>query len=175
MTPADNYDRFIRSAFRLESLPEYKVAAESAEVAAFLRGEPLPERSVRTSPWLARIAATTIAGKSWSRVHVIDLPVSEYLRYEFAAYHANQAAGEQIRIAVRDQQPALADVLEDFWLFDAETDRPFGHRQLYSPDGTYLGAEAITDPDELARCAELKSIAWTASKPFNEFLAGSLT
>ena len=50
------FDLFERSAFRLETLPVYAVAAEDERLRAFRLGLPRPERSVRTSPWLARIA-----------------------------------------------------------------------------------------------------------------------
>src|SRR6266545_3912509 len=73
------FDRFLVSAFRLEALPLYDVAAEQDEFDAWKRGEPLPERSIRTDPWLARVALTTMtAGKRWMRAHVVDEPVSDY-------------------------------------------------------------------------------------------------
>jgi hypothetical protein len=76
----DAFDQFRVSAFRLETMQYYSVSAEDARIRAFREGTPRPERSVRTSPWLRRIALTTAAGKLWSRVHVIKEPLSEYLR-----------------------------------------------------------------------------------------------
>ena len=81
MTPEefdDEFDQFVVSAFRLETLQRYSVSAEDTHMRAFREGTPRPERSVRTSPWLRRIALTTAAGKSWSRVHVTQEPLSEY-------------------------------------------------------------------------------------------------
>jgi hypothetical protein len=48
---------------------------------------------------LRRIALTTAAGKSWSRIHVIQEPLSEYLRYELIGYVESMAVGEEIRLA----------------------------------------------------------------------------
>ena len=70
------FDEFRVSAFRLETLRQYAVSAEDDRIAAFREHRPLPERSVRTSPWPRRIADTTAVGKHWSRVHVVDEPLS---------------------------------------------------------------------------------------------------
>lgn len=168
-----HYDQFTSSAFRLECLPAYRAASEEAALADFLAGKPKHERSIRTEPWLARIALTTlIQDKSWSRVHIVDLPLSDYLRFEFASYVESQAAGEQIRIIDRAKHPEVADLRQDFWLFDADTDAPFGHVQRYADDGTYLGADEITDPATLDRCIQLRKQTWRTAEPLNVFLAG---
>ena len=44
-----------------------------------------------------------------------------YLRYELAAYRENIDAGEEVGIAVRSWHPDLADLTEDFVLFDPGT------------------------------------------------------
>ena len=115
----DCFDEFRVSAFRLETLRQYAVPAEDERIAAFREHRPLPERSVRTSPWLRRIADTTAAGKRWSRVHVVDEPLSEYVRFEMVTYRESAQAGEEIRIADRRADPALDALQTDFWLFDA--------------------------------------------------------
>src|ERR1700761_3459549 len=91
------FEAFTCSAFRLETLPLYD-AADDARFAAYRRHDPLPDRSVRTSPWLRRVALTTVAGQSWQRVHVVDHPLSEYQQFELIAYAESAAAGEDIRI-----------------------------------------------------------------------------
>jgi len=80
------FDRFERSTFRLETLQRYAVSEEDERLRAFREGTPRPERSVRTSPWLRRIAVTTVAGKRWQRVHIVEHPFSEYLCYEIEGY-----------------------------------------------------------------------------------------
>jgi len=72
------FEVFTVSAFRLETLRAYTAPGEQDRVRAFRRGLPLPERPAPASRWLARIAATTAAGKSWHRVRVLDRPLSEY-------------------------------------------------------------------------------------------------
>lgn len=90
------------------------VEAEDAELALFLAGKPLPERSTRTDPWLRRVADTTAAGKRWQRVHVVSHPLTDYLRFELVGYEANAEIGEDVRIASRDAHPELAGLRQDF-------------------------------------------------------------
>ena len=67
----------------------------------------MPERSPRTNPFLRRIAESTADGKRWSRVHVVDLPLSEYVRFELETYRESARAGEHIGIAERRPAPQL--------------------------------------------------------------------
>ena len=140
------FDEFRVSAFRLETLRQYAVPAEDERIAAFRERRPLPERSVRTSPWLRRIAETTAAGKHWSRVHVVDVPLSEYVRFEMVTYRESAQAGEDIRITDRRADPALDALQTDFWLFDAETDHPFAALMQYNADGHYVDAAGDERP-----------------------------
>jgi hypothetical protein len=171
MTPAEFgacFDRFRVSAFRLEGLPAYDVPEEAEQLAAWRAGRPRRERSVRTSPWLARIAATTAAGKSWQRARLVELPLSSYVTWELAGYVESQACGEEIRIAER---PPQLIGQPDFWLFDGDEPGAFAAAMLYDDRGRYLGAELVTDPDELARMRTARDVAWAAGVPLNEFLA----
>ena len=119
------FDLFERSAFRLETLARLRGRRRGRAPAGLPAGLPRPERSVRTSPWLARIAQTTAAGKSWHRVRVVGWPLTEYERYQMIGYRESAAAGDVIRIADRSAHPELAVLDRDFWLFDAEGPRPF--------------------------------------------------
>ncbi len=113
----DAFDRFTTTAFRLETLPAYDVPEEPRQLDDFVAGLPVPERSVRTSKWLARMATTTVAGKAWSRLRVISDRPTPYERWELDRFVESQACGEQIRIIVREDHLDL--VGRDFWLFDA--------------------------------------------------------
>jgi hypothetical protein len=163
------FARFTASAFRLETLRNYAVPAEDARFAAFRQGQPMPERSVRTSPWLQQIAATTAAGKSWHRVHVMDHPLSEYERFELACYVESAAAGEEIRIADRAAHPGLASLTRDFWLFDSATDRPFVALMDYDHAGHYTGAEISDDPAVVSQCEADRRLAREHSVPLNAY------
>jgi hypothetical protein len=134
-------DRSTRSAFRLETLPQYLVPQEAEEFAAWRAGRPVPLQTPATSPWLEKIQTTTSRGYRWYRVHVIDHPLSDYLRYELYGYQANAAAGEEIYIADRRDHPDLEHLREDFWLIDDTT----AVRMVYDVDGRFLRPEPVQD------------------------------
>ncbi|MFC9693486.1 DUF6879 family protein [Kribbella sp. NPDC056951] len=166
-----HFDRFTTEVFRLENLQRYSVSGEEEEFAAFRRGDPLPERSVRTSPWLARIAVTTIGGKRWERVHVVDHPLSEYLRYELVGYVENQVAGEQIGIADRAADASLSALGEDFWLFDSESPDAYAVLMHYDEAGHFVGFDHTVDPAVLDRCRQERDIARQHAVGLNTYLA----
>lgn len=174
MSPEDfdaHFDRFTRSVFRLETRQDYTAPGEAPAVEAFRQGRPRPERSVRTSPWLARIAVTTVAGKRWQRVRVVEEPLTDYTRYELAAYVESQAAGEEIRIVRRTAAPALTTLRRDFWLFDAATPGQFALLMNYGPAGAFDGATLVTDPEMLLEFRAERDLALKWSAPLNEYLA----
>lgn len=166
------FDQFRASAFRLETLQSYAVSSEDASLRAFREGLPRPERSVRTSPWLRRIALTTAAGKRWSRVHVIEEPLSWYIEWELLAYVESAAVGEEIRLADRGQHPELGPLREDFWLFDAELgDQAFAVRMRYDQPGSVEGYDLVRDPATLDEYRRARDLAWACSVSLNEYLA----
>lgn len=156
---------FERSAFRLETLPQYLVPQESDELRRFLAGEEPPE-GLRAG-WCEKVAAHIAAGKVMQRVHVLTSPLSDYLRYEFAwGYALTVEAGEDIRILDLAERPDPGLPDEDFWLFD---DRVVV-RMLYEPDGTQIGRELVDDPD-LDTYRRWKQLALDHSVPFTRYYA----
>jgi hypothetical protein len=165
------FDGFTTSVWRLEALQRYTVDEEQERIQAWREGAPRPERSVRTSPWLRRIAVSTAAGKRWGRVHVVTHPLSEYVRYELGGYVESAATGEEIGIADQAAHPGLASAGPDFWLFDEETPGEFAILMDYDEDGRWLGAERTSDPGTLARCRQVKALALAHAVPLNACLA----
>jgi Family of unknown function (DUF6879) len=166
------FDLFERSAFRLEQLHAYAVGgAENERLQAFRLGLPRPERSVRTSPWLRRIAETTAAGKSWRRVRVVGWPLTEYERYQMIGYQESADAGDVIRIADRSAHHELAALNRDFWLFDTEGPQPFAALMSYSDDGKYIGSEITTAAAAIERCKAKQQLAQRYSVPLKAYLA----
>src|SRR4051812_1234147 len=108
-----------RSVFRLETLNSYTAPGEADMLRTFSEGRPMPPRGPDTDPWLRMVADSVQAGRSWSRVHVLDRPLSDYLRFELLGYRGNVAAGEDVRIADRADVPeSLSTLTSDFWLLD---------------------------------------------------------
>jgi hypothetical protein len=165
------FEVFTVSAFRLETLRAYAARSEEDRLRAFRRGLSWPERPVRASRWLRRIAATTAAGKSWNRVRVLDRPLSVYECSRLLGYRESAEAGEVIRIADRSACPALATLARDFWLFDADTARPFAALLNHNHAGEYLGAAVTTEPAVITACITARNLAEQYSVPLGTYLA----
>ncbi|WP_371517498.1 DUF6879 family protein [Kitasatospora sp. NBC_01300] len=101
------------------------------------------------------------------RDHVITRPLTDYLRFEFAHYVHNVAAGEDIRILdlTGRENPGLPD--QDFWMFDESRVVPMNYR----PDGTQISRE-VFDGDPI-RFVEWKRLAVSESVPFSEYVRAS--
>jgi len=163
------FEAFASSAFRLETLQAYAIPEEAGLVADFLAGKPLPDWTPENNEFMAQLAADTAAGKRWQRVHVIDLPLTDYLRYELAAYRCGAAAGEDIRILDRAEHAAFADVREDFWAFDLDDPtRAAVAVMRYDPDGRFLGVDRGEDLDRYRR---LRDLAWAHAIPLGDYSA----
>lgn len=170
MTLAELFETFQESAFRLEALQFYELAEDEPRRRAFREGRPLPPRPGKTQS--VRLVRNAVAsGRRVHRVHVVDLPLSEYIRYELSVYPENIAAGEDVRIAIRASHPGLRELSTDFWLFDAETDRPAVVWFRYAPGGQILGRDFSDRTDDVRRACEQRDLAVAHSLPFSEFMA----
>lgn len=162
------FDSFTHSAYRLETLPAYAVSVEDAAMRAFRDGTARPERSVRTSPWLRRVAVTTAAGKVWQRTRVHDTPLTEYQRFQIPAYIESLAAGDATSLVPREV--ARYDG-PDFWLFDGGTDHARVAVMLYGPAGEFNGFELVTEPGRVAWFVQRRREVAEFAVPLAEFLA----
>ncbi|MFJ9777438.1 DUF6879 family protein [Kitasatospora sp. NPDC101157] len=156
------FETFERTAFRLETLAVYDVDEEREEFADFLAGKGLPPES-SDNPW---VRSMTNLGKRVARVHVLQSPLSDYLRYELASYPGNIKAGESIGIidTARQEVAGLPD--HDFWLFDDS----LVYRMHYTDAGQFLGAELLPG-DRLNEYRLYRDIALANAVPFGEYTA----
>lgn len=135
--------RIERSAFRLETRNHYSAPGEQGLWQAFRDGQHLPPRTPESDPWLRMVTDSIEAGRRWSRVHVLDRPLSEYLQFELLGYHGNTLVGEQIWIADRRQDPTVLDGLrQDFWLLDEQ----IALVMRYDPSGRLVRMDRADDP-----------------------------
>ena len=164
------------SATRLETLQAYAAGgAEAERLQAWKRGQPLPERSVRTSDYLREVAAAVLAGRERTRIRIVDEPLSEYVRFELAGYAETAACGEDIRIAVRgggtpEAQKALAGVASDAWFFDIGSEDEACVLLSYERDGSFAGTHLATAVDH-RHMRKLLARAWEHSVPLAEYAA----
>lgn len=164
----DLYRRTSESAFRLETLQQYTSPAESEQIRRFYESKSLlPSREVAKS--MDTIRDLTSAGKRLYRVHVIDLPLTSYMRYEIAAYAENIKVGEDVLIAVRDWHENLRDLTEDFIMFDPETSKPSVVWMHYNEQGQVIGREYSDQPEDLILAYRYRDIAMMHAIPLNDF------
>src|SRR5215469_13048784 len=123
-TPADLYRTASEAVWRLETLQHYEVPGDKERQEAFHAGEPLPPPRAAKREDLRFIAALRAAGITVGRIHVVDQPLSPYLRYEIAVYAENAAAGEDVRIADRSLHRELAALGQDFAIADPQGEHP---------------------------------------------------
>ncbi|WP_101389784.1 DUF6879 family protein [Streptomyces sp. TLI_146] len=157
---------FRAEAWRLETLPQYLMPHEEAEIQAFRDGKRIDLQSYR-SGYTDRIKRQHAEGRTNGRVRILTRPLSEYLRFEFSRYYEPHVlAGEDIRILdVTDRENPLVDV-QDFWLFDRSTVVLMN----YGPDGRQISRELYEgDP---APFLAYQHIAVTESVPFSEYVNG---
>ncbi|MGL4340589.1 MAG: DUF6879 family protein [Rhodoglobus sp.] len=137
---ADLFTGFNSTAFRLEGLPLYNVPEESSAIEVFRRSGILPDDA--NSDWAALIAQSISVGKSFKRLRLLSAIPTEYELFELEVYKIGVRAGEEIRVAQRDEYPFD----QDFWFFDNR----WIARMHYDGGGAWLGAE-VTEAREADR------------------------
>jgi hypothetical protein len=165
----DMYSRATEEALRVEAQQRYAVPAEDEQFRAFTEGRPMPsdphvDRSMQI------IRAATARGCRIRRVHVVDLPLTMYLRYELVAYRENLEAGEEVGIAVRSWHPDLAELTEDFVLFDPGSDHSAVVWMRYDDRGQLTGLAYSDKPADLALAAGYREAALAHAVPLREFM-----
>ena len=171
MTPKDLYRISSVSACRLETLQHYTVPGDEERQRAFHAGEPLHPPREELLDDLRLITEIRRTGRRIGRVHVVDRPLSDYVRYELAVYQENISAGEDVRIADRSRHPELDGLTQDFAIFDAETGRGTVVLFDYDAEGLIRGYRVATDHETVERCSEQYNLALSRSVPLSEFMA----
>lgn len=158
-------------AFRLEVRQRYNVPYEKLLIQAFEEGRPQPE-SDSMDRHCAVTRALLAAGKRRFRVHVIELPLTLYLRYELDGYRENIEAGEEIFIADRTWHRDLAELTEDFLLLDGDADHASVVRYRDNDNDELVARAHSEDPADVAICRRHRDLAVVHAVPYAEFIRG---
>ncbi|NGN95757.1 hypothetical protein G5C66_23845 [Nocardioides sp. KC13] len=158
------------SWFRLETLQIYNVDSERDKYQEFLRTGQV--QSPGSDDWRAVIAGHKAEGRSLRRVHVVEEPLTDYLRFEIAAYVGNHAAGEDILLlpVARGQWPEGLPRGTDFWLFDDGLPSCTAWAMNYDDGGGFHGAELVRDPGTIETYRRWRDTALAAAVPLNDYL-----
>jgi hypothetical protein len=161
------FNSFEREAFRLETLPVYGVTSEDEMLAKFLATGELDVDE--DDDYYVRVRGYRRSGRWIGRVHVISRPLTDYLRFELAAYRYNVSAGEDVRILDVTDQPNPGLPNQDFWMFD-ETNVV---RMDYEPDGTQIGRELLEGIDPAPYVA-WKHLAMEHAVPYLAYMESKI-
>ncbi|GGP71892.1 DUF6879 family protein [Streptomyces melanogenes] len=162
----DKFQQFRVEAWRLETLPQYRVSRERDELRDFRAGKRIDPLTFNDA-YMDDLRRVRREGKMKGRVHVLTRPLSEYLEYEFMYYEPHVRAGEDIRIMdVTDRTNPLAGV-QDFWMFD-KSEVVLMH--YAEEDGLQIGREVFEG--DVAPFVEYQRIALAESVPFKEYVKG---
>lgn len=175
---ADRFDELLagvsNSFFRLETLQDYSFGEGDERFRLFREegrlGAPPPGKVA----WTAWVREQVTAGRRVHRVHVVDLPATDYVRYECRVYEENAAAGEDVRLADRRADPALDRLRTDFILLDGDTDHPLVLWQRHSPEGRLVDMVESRDPADVERCRRDRDLAVAHSIPLGDVSAAFL-
>jgi len=175
ITPVDLYRTAQVSVWRVEVLQHYDVPGDEERQRAFHAGEPLPPPRPELLDDHQLIASLRASGRAAGRVHVVDRPLSPYVRYELAVYAENVAAGEDVRIADRSLHPELSTLTQDFAIADPEDRHPGVILFGISNAGRVLSYEVDCSRRTVRRCRDQLGLALAASVPLAEFAAAIAT
>jgi hypothetical protein len=130
----------------------YDAPYENESVRKFLAGE--PDDLEWSNSWLQLVGEGRAAGRTFSRVRVVSLPLSDYSRFGLWASQFTVEAGEDIRYIARDEEPDLPN--HDYWMFDSRT----VVRMKFDDQSVFLGGELIEDPAEIVQHNYWRDAAW---------------
>lgn len=160
----DNLFRtFKRAAFHLELKDSYHVPEEAGPFGQFLAGK--PDDFSWHEPWLRLVREATQAGKSMTRVRVVTVPHSGYVRWGLAVAPLNITAGEDIRWLPRHLASGINFPADDYWLFD-------GNQLVFTvfeDDGRFAGGVEASDPGIIEQCCKVHEQVWALAVPHDEY------
>lgn len=165
----DHFEHAKVNIFRLETLQCYGNSGEDPALAAFEAGEPhliTPSKH----EWITLVRDRTAAGCTMQRVHVVQEPITDYLRFELTwGYQPNVDAGEDIGIVPvppGNPWPCGLPQRTDFWMFDFSV----LYALRYHPDGSWIAAERVTDRAAIQQARRWRETAIQLATPWRIYI-----
>lgn len=162
----DLFEGFEHTAYRLHVRDTYNVPTEQESQAQFI--ETGTADLEWFEDWLASIREATATGRTFRRVRVVSLPLTDSARYSLWVAQFNNEAGEDIRYIARDDAQDLPTF--DYWMFDSRTVA----KMHFNDQDELLGFELIEDPATVVDLNYQRDAAWHLATPRDEFAAEHL-
>ena len=157
------FESFKKYAFRLELLQEYDVEYEKSDFENFKKTGQVNNDDL--VDWHKIIVNAKNRGAVMSRVHVVNKPLSTYLKYEIEGYKANSNIGEKILFLDKNDFDTIDTFIGfDYWLFDDD----IVLKMIYDERGKFLCYEEVKS--SLKPFIELKNKLLGVSKDFRDYL-----
>jgi hypothetical protein len=155
----DAFDTFTRDATRIEVLPSFRIEEEAAALVTAREGRRPDLGFLRE--WHEYLDEVRASGRTSRRLRLISDPITEYERFEVRwGYTSNAEHGEEIRLLSRSATPDV----EDYWIFDNE----MVFEMLYSPDGSFIGSQAV-DADKAKSIVIWLAATWPSATPLTDY------
>lgn len=153
--------------FRLQLLNSYDVEEETDALAKYRRGEgvnALEDAGFRQ--WLSDIEKKAQQGVRIIDLKVIDLPMSDYLRFGISTYSVLAKEKGQIFMMVeRGKVSELVTGFKDYWMFDSNAVL----KMNYDTEGRFVNMVEIVDRSR-SKYAALASNLLKVAMSMDEFL-----
>jgi hypothetical protein len=149
----------------LEVRDSYDSPYEHESLRKFLVDE--PDDLPWMQSWLDMVRDATSAGRRFTRVRVVTIPLTDYSRFGVWCAQFTGGAGEDIRYLKRDQAETLQLPTHDYWLFDSRT----LVRLNLDDVGQFGGGEIIEDAAEIVRHNYWRDAAWHHAVRRDDFAA----
>ncbi len=115
------FTNYKKEAFRLETLPEYRVSGEDKELAYFKRHGRLPAE-LKFNPWEKLIGKARERGAQMWRIRRLSRKRTAYERYELACYKKQTELGLKVWTFTRDfgdlPEMNVLPFAFEYWMFD---------------------------------------------------------
>jgi hypothetical protein len=117
--------------------------------------------------WLDEVRTAASQGRTFKRVRVVDVPLSDYTRFSMWLATYNNEAGEDIRYLARPDADKLGLPTFDYWMFDSRTVA----KMHFDDEDTLLGFELIEDPAIVVDMNHARDAAWHHAVTRDDFAA----
>ncbi|MFI9488816.1 DUF6879 family protein [Promicromonospora sp. NPDC052451] len=157
------FETFEHTAYRLHVRDTYNAPIERESKEQFVKTGTADLEWFQD--WLASIRDATAAGRTFRRVRVVSLPLTDSARYGLWTASFNNEAGEDIRYLARDDAEGLPAF--DYWMFDSRTIA----KMHFNDEDELVGFELIEDPAEVVELNYQRDAAWHRSITRDAFAA----
>lgn len=164
------WDRSKSEIFRLQLLNAYWEDTKTDAFGEFMQGiPPDPMKNSGFKEYREGIAKKKIDGVRIINMQVLDLPISDALKFGIAFLRLSEESGQKSLFVERKNVADLVKGFRDFYMFDSK----IVLNVIYDKDveGRYLGTEKpITDPEEVSAYIKLRDGLVKAAVPMDDFL-----